>query len=109
MTSDNYSANTYVQAKAANESIKAQKARRQLKQLENQFVDRDKTILITLELARDSRARWLAWADSITDDLAESLDVDKTLLHDLLQKGVQLQLEELGEFSFTLENTSVES
>ncbi len=109
MTDGSESVNTYVHAKAANESIKAQKARRQLKQLDNQFVDRDKTILITLELARDSRARWLKWVDRVTHDLAESLGVDKALLHDLLQKGVQLQFDELGDFSFTLENTSDEA
>ncbi len=109
MTDGGESINTYVHAKAANESIKAQKARRQLKLLENQFVNRDQTIQITLDLARDSRARWLVWVDSVTHDLAESLGVDKTLLHDLLQKGVQLQFDELGDFSFTLENTSDES
>ncbi len=106
MTSESSSGHTYVQAKAANESIKAQKARRQLKTLDKRYVDGDKTIRFVSQLASESRDRWLGWATQAAPVLAEKLGIDEVKLHAMMQAGVHQQLDELGYFELTLSDES---
>lgn len=107
MTTENNSGHTYIQAKAANESIKAQKARRQLKALEGQYIEREKVIRLVHQLAGDSRRQWLTWPERVCPELSKKLGVDELLLQRLIQNGVQQQIDEFGDFEFTLRQDSM--
>ncbi len=107
MTTENNNGHTYVQAKAANESIKAQKARRQLKALDGQYIEREKVIRLVHQLASDSRRQWLSWAERVSPELSKKLGVDALLLQRLIQNGVEQQLDEFGDFEFTLRQDSM--
>jgi len=88
---------TYMQARVANEVLKAQTARLKLQQQKNELVDRDKALSHVFKLARAERDAWLSWPSRISSQMAADLNIDAHLMHVTLEKYVREHLNELAD------------
>ena len=61
---------TYMQARAANEVLKAQTARIRLQQLKKELVDRSKALAHVFRLARQERDAWMSWPSRVSAQMA---------------------------------------
>lgn len=93
---------TFLQARTANEALKAQTNRIRLQRLKEQLVDRARAIAHVFQLAREQRDAWLNWPARVSAIMASELGVDPHRLHTLLEKHVRHHLDELGKSDFTL-------
>lgn len=91
------SGTTYMQARTANEVLKAQTNRLRLQQLKRELVDRSQALAQVFKLARSERDAWLNWPARISAQMAAELDVDAHTLHMILEAAVREQLQLLGE------------
>ena len=89
---------TYMQAKTANEVLKAQTNRVRLKQLKGELIDRDQVVAHVFRLARQERDAWASWPSRISSQMAAELGTDAHQLHITLERYVREHLIELGEF-----------
>lgn len=89
---------TFLQARTANEVLKAQTSKVRLAKLKNEVVDRAQAIAHVFKLARTERDAWLNWPARISAQLAADLEVDPHTLHVALDREVRKHLEELGQF-----------
>lgn len=64
---------TYMQARAANEVLKAQTARIRLQQLKKELVDRSKALAHVFRLARQERDAWIGWPARVSATMAAEL------------------------------------
>jgi hypothetical protein len=98
---------TFLQAKTANEVLKAQERRLKLQKMKGELVDRARAKTLVFRLAREERDAWINWparaAALMAAELSTALSVgekDITLETSLMQKileiHVRAQLEELG-------------
>lgn len=88
---------TFMQARTANEVIKAQTAKVRLARLKGELVDRSQALAHVFQLARSERDAWLNWPARVSASLAAELQVDGHTFHTLLEREVRRHLEELGE------------
>ncbi|WP_039758478.1 hypothetical protein [Bartonella queenslandensis] len=93
---------TYMQAKTANEVLKAQTNRVRLQQLKNELIDRNEAIAHVFGLARQERDAWQTWPARISSQMATELGTDAHLLHVTLERYVREHLEELGQLKLNL-------
>jgi hypothetical protein len=84
---------TYMQARTANEVLKAQERR----QIKGELVDRAKAVAHVFRLARDERDAWINWPARATATIAAELQVDSHQLHTVLERQVRAHLAELAE------------
>ena len=89
---------TFLQARTANEVLKAQTSKMRLARLKSELVDRSKAIAHVFTLARAERDAWMNWPSRISAPLAAELQVDPHTLHLLLEREVRRHLQELGSF-----------
>ena len=89
---------TFLQARTANEVLKAQTNKLRLARLKGELVDRSQAIAQVFKLARAERDAWLNWPARVSSPMAAELGVDTHTLHTLLEKEVRRHLEELGQF-----------
>lgn len=89
---------TFLQARTANEVLKAQTSKVRLAKLKSEVVDRAQAIAHVFKLARTERDAWLNWPARISAQLAADLKVDAHTLHVALEREVRKHLEELGQF-----------
>lgn len=89
---------TFLQARTANEVLKAQTSKVRLAKLKNEVVDRAQAIAHVFKLARTERDAWLNWPARISAQMAAELKVDPHTLHVALEREVRRHLEELGTF-----------
>ena len=89
---------TFLQARTANEVLKAQTNKLRLARLKGELVDRSQAIAQVFKLARAERDAWLNWPSRVSATLAAELGVDPHALHTLLEREVRRHLEELGVF-----------
>jgi len=94
---------TFLQARTANEVLKAQTNKVRLARLKGELVDRSQAIAQVFKLARTERDAWLNWPARISATLAAELGVDPHTLHVTLEREVRRHLEELGTFQPRLE------
>lgn len=87
---------TFLQARTANEVLKAQTSKLRLAQLKDELIDRAQAIAHVFSLARTERDAWLNWPARISAQLAAELNSDAHTLHVLLEREVRRHLEELG-------------
>ncbi len=87
---------TFLQARTANEVLKAQTHKIRLARLKGELVDRAKTLAQVFQLARAERDAWLNWPTRIALALAAELQVDPHTLHLALDREVRAHLDELG-------------
>ena len=88
---------TFMQARTANEVLKAQTARLRLQRMKGELVDRAKAVAQVFKLARDERDAWVNWPARVTAVMAADLGVDAHAMHTSLEHHVRDHLAELAE------------
>jgi hypothetical protein len=88
---------TFMQARIANEVLKAQERRLRLQQMKGELVDRAKAVAQVFKLARDERDAWVNWPARVAAVIAADLEVDPHKLHTVLERQVREHLNELAE------------
>ena len=88
---------TFLQARTANEVLKAQERRLRLQQLKGELVDRARAVSLVFRLARDERDAWSGWPARIAAVLAAELGCDTHHLQTVLDRHVRDHLDQLAE------------
>jgi hypothetical protein len=88
---------TFMQARTANEVLKAQERRVRLQRMKGELVDRAKAVAQVFRLARDERDAWINWPARVAAMMAAELEVDQHRLHTVLERQVRDHLAELAE------------
>ena len=96
---------TFLQAKTANEVLKAQERRIRLQKLKGELVDRARAETLMFRLAREERDAWITWparaaalmAAELTAALGDGAQVEAALMQRLLETHVRAQLDSLAE------------
>jgi hypothetical protein len=88
---------TFMQARTANEVLKAQERRLRLQQMKGELVDRAKAVAQVFRLAREERDAWVNWPARVAAMMAAELEVDPHRLHTALERQVRDHLSELAE------------
>ena len=88
---------TFMQARTANEVLKAQERRVRLQRMKGELVDRAKAVAQVFRLARDERDAWVNWPARVAAVMAAELEVDPHQLHTVLERHVRDHLAELAE------------
>jgi hypothetical protein len=88
---------TFMQARTANEVLKAQERRLRLQHLKGELVDRAKAVAQVFRLARDERDAWVNWPARVAAMIAAELEVDPHQLNTALESHVREHLAELAE------------
>ena len=96
---------TFLQAKTANEVLKAQERRLRLSRLKGELVDRARAETLMFRLAREERDAWVTWparvaalmAAELTAALGEGSEVEAALMQKVLEAHVRAQLDTLAE------------
>jgi hypothetical protein len=88
---------TFMQARTANEVLKAQERRLRLQQMKGELVDRAKAVAQVFRLAREERDAWVNWPARVAAMIAAELEVDTHQLHTVLERHVRDHLAELAE------------
>ena len=88
---------TFVQARTANEVVKAQTNKVRLAKLKSELVDRAHALALFFKLARSERDAWLNWPARVSATMAVALGVDAHTLHVQLESATRQHLQELGE------------
>jgi hypothetical protein len=88
---------TFMQARTANEVLKAQERRLRLQRLKGELVDRARAVAQVVKLARDERDAWVNWPARVAAIIAAELEVDPHQLHTVLERHVREHLAELAD------------
>ncbi|WP_071796291.1 hypothetical protein [Natronohydrobacter thiooxidans] len=96
---------TFLQAKTANEVLKAQERRIRLQKLKGELVDRARAETLMFRLAREERDAWVTWparvaalmASELAAALREEVTVEAALMQKVLEAHVRAQLDSLAE------------
>jgi hypothetical protein len=96
---------TFLQAKTANEVLKAQERRIRLQELKGELVDKARAETLMFRLAREERDAWVTWparvaalmASELAADLDEEVTVEAALMQKVLEAHVRAQLDSLAE------------
>jgi hypothetical protein len=88
---------TFMQARTANEVLKAQERRVRLQRMKGELVDRARAVAQVFRLARDERDTWINWPARAAAMMAAELEVDPHHLHTVLERHVLDHLAELAE------------
>ena len=96
---------TFLQAKTANEVMKAQERRLRLSRLKGELVDRARAETLMFRLAREERDAWITWparaaalmAAELTAALGDRAQVEAALMQKVLEAHVRAQLDALAE------------
>ena len=88
---------TFIQARTANEVLKAQERRLRLQQIKGELVDRAKAVAQVFRLARDERDAWVNWPARVAAMIAAELEIDPHHLHTVLERHVRDHLAEFAE------------
>jgi hypothetical protein len=86
-----------MQARTANEVLKAQERRLRLQQLKGELVDRAKAVAQVFRLARDERDAWINWPARVAAMIAAELELDPHALHTVLERHIRDHLADLAE------------
>jgi len=100
---------TFMQARTANEVLKAQERRLRLQQMKGDLIDRPKAVAQVFRIAREERDAWVNWPARVAAMMAAELSascgeaagaavqVDQHSLHTVLERHVREHLAELAE------------
>ena len=88
---------TFMQARTANEVLKAQERRVRLQRMKGELVDRAKAVAQVFKLAREERDAWVNWPARVAAMMAAELEVEPHQLHTVLERHVRDHLAELAE------------
>jgi hypothetical protein len=88
---------TFLQARTANEVLKAQERKLRLQRLKGELVDRARATAQVFTLARQERDAWAQWPARVAADLAAALGLETHRLQTVLEAAVKAQLADLAE------------
>ncbi|KGJ23605.1 hypothetical protein [Paracoccus sanguinis] len=88
---------TFLQAKTANEVLKAQERRIRLSRLKGELIDRVRALALVFRLAREVRDAWVNWPARASALMAADLGVEPAAMQKVLEKHVRAHLDELAE------------
>ena len=101
---------TFLQARTANEVLKAQERKLKLAQLKGELIDRNRAVRLVFRLARDERDAWVTWPARAAALMASELGVmiadhgalEPAMMQKVLEAHVRAQLESLAEVRIDL-------
>jgi len=93
---------TFVQARTANEVMKAQERRVRLQKMKGELVDRARAVATVFGLARRERDAWVQWPARVAALIAADLGADPHAVETTLEKHVRRHLAELSEVRIDL-------
>ena len=101
---------TYLQAKTANEVLKAQERKLKLAKLKGELIDRDRAVGLVFRLAREERDAWVTWPARAAALMASELGVmiadhgslEPVMMQKVLEAHVRAQLDSLAEVRIDL-------
>ena len=88
---------TFLQAKTANEVLKAQERRLRLSKLKGELIERARALSLVFRLARQERDVWVNWPARAAALMAADLGVEPAAMQKVLEKHVRAQLDDLAE------------
>ena len=88
---------TYLQAKTANEVLKAQGRRIRLQKLKGELIERARALSLVFRLAREVRDAWVNWPARSSALMAAELGVEPAAMQKALEKHVRAHLDQLAE------------
>jgi hypothetical protein len=88
---------TYLQARTANEVLKAQERRIRLQTLKGELVDRARATALVFRLARQERDAWAGWPARVAALMAADLGLSAHALQTVLDSHVRQHLAELAD------------
>lgn len=100
---------TFLQAKTANEVLKAQERRIRLQKLKGELIDRGRALALVFRLARQERDVWVNWPARVaalmaadlsaacSEALGQEIVVEPAAMQKTLEKHVRSQLDDLAE------------
>jgi hypothetical protein len=88
---------TFLQAKTANEVLKAQERRIRLQKLKGELIERARALSLVFRLAREVRDAWVNWPARSSALMAAELGVEPAAMQKVLEKHVRAHLDELAE------------
>ena len=100
---------TFLQAKTANEVLKAQERRIRLQKLKGELIERARALALVFRLAREERDAWVTWparaaalmaaelSTSCRDATRQQITVEPAVMQKVLEKHVRAHLDELAE------------
>ena len=91
------SGTTFLQAKTANEVLKAQERRIRLQKLKGELIERARALSLVFRLARQERDVWVNWPARAAALMAADLGVEPAAMQKILEKHVRAQLDDLAE------------
>jgi hypothetical protein len=101
---------TFLQAKTANEVLKAQERKLKLAKLKGELIDRNRAVGLVFRLAREERDAWVTWPARAAALMASELGVmivdhgvlEPAMMQKVLEAHVRAQLESLAEVRIDL-------
>lgn len=101
---------TFLQAKTANEVLKAQERKLKLANLKGELIDRDRAVGLVFRLAREERDGWVTWPARAAALMASELGVmiadhgvlEPAMMQKVLECHVRAQLDSLAEVRIDL-------
>jgi hypothetical protein len=88
---------TFLQAKTANEVLKAQERRLKLEKMKGELVDRSRATALVFRLAREERDAWVNWPARAAALIAAELGLAPARVQKVLESHVRAHLDELAE------------
>lgn len=88
---------TFLQAKTANEVLKAQERRIRLQKLKGELIERARALALVFRLARAERDAWVNWPARSSALMAADLGVEPAAMQKVFEKHVRAHLDELAE------------
>jgi hypothetical protein len=88
---------TYLQARTANEVLKAQERKMRLQKLRGELVDRARAVALVFRLARQERDAWAGWPARVAAMMAADLGIGAHAMQTVLETHVRQHLGELAD------------
>ena len=88
---------TYLQARTANEVLKAQERKMRLQKLRGELVDRARATALVFRLARQERDAWAGWPARVAAMMAADLGIGAHAMQTVLETHVRQHLGELAD------------
>jgi hypothetical protein len=87
---------SFVQARTANEALKAQERRLRVQRLKGELIDRSHAKSLFFRLAREERDAWVNWPARVAALIAAELGLEPAVLQAVLESHVRDHLDELS-------------
>lgn len=96
------SGTTFLQARTANEVLKAQERRVKLQKLKGELVDRSQAVALIYRLARQERDAWQMWPTRVAAAMASEIGADTHQVQIALEKLVREHLAQLADIKIEI-------